>query len=130
MPQMAGYPDALCLPIPKKVECQPGRSFVVETVEIKMNQKRSQVTQALPYEMPEVTVVHMGSAACLQLISDAHQIHFLRQCFCTSLNVGLYVCASESEGLYTVIVLVSEEILDVADSAARQIVVPFLFWAE
>lgn len=57
-----------------------------------------------------------------------HQMQLLHQGVCTSLNVGLYVCSSDSQVLYTVVVVVSESMIDSAKDAARDVIHPILAW--
>lgn len=46
-------------------------------------------------------------------------MQLLHHCVCTSLNIGLYVCASESQVRCTEVVVVSEYIVDKEKDTSR-----------
>lgn len=129
MPWIAASPDALCVIIPDKVGWDAGSPYIVATVEMKTKVSDNGVSQALPSATADVTAVKLSTGECAELVPVEHQLQLLHQCICTPLDVGLYVCASESQVLYTAIVVVPEEVSIAAKGACRDVICPPLMGA-
>lgn len=85
--------------------------MVVRCVEIKARVADTTAVQGLVHCDSAYIKVHLGDETCNGLVPIDDQLQVLYQSLRTSLDASVYACASESQILYKVFIVVSEEIV-------------------
>ena len=101
---------------------------VLASIEIKTNVADSALSRAVELATAEDVFCHVGDAICQNYVPDDHLFQIFHQMIVLSINYSVYVIASETGILMTVVMTCSTEKLISCCETLRIIAAPLVSW--